>query len=211
VTQAVIRQAITQPPVSMEGNQAAIVRSLNERNERGFEQVFKTHFKDLCRYACTLVRDPEAAEDIVQNVFYRLWEKRKGSALPGSVTAYLYRSVYHESINYLKHQKIKRTHQSHVVRQMNDMTDTASKKVLLTQLEQRLQTSINELPAQCRTIFQLSRFEELRYREIADRLGISVKTVENQMGKALKFLRLKLIDLMPLLLFCLLNLLNHHP
>lgn len=194
----------------MELNDAALIRLLKERNETGFEQVFKAHFKGLYGYAYTLIRDPAPAEDIVQNVFYKLWEKMDGLSFSGgSVAAYLYRSVYHESLNYLKHQKIKRKHQSHIVRQMNDQPDNAAKKILTGELEQRLQTAIAELPEQCRIIFQMSRFEELRYREISDRLNISVKTVENQMGKALKFLRVRLIDFLPLILVALLNLLNH--
>ena len=84
--------------------------------------------------------------------------------------------------------------------------DPAAKKILLSELEMRLNNAINDLPEQCRIIFQMSRFEELKYQEIADRLGLSVKTVENQMGKALKVLREKLSDYLPLLLLILLNL-----
>jgi RNA polymerase sigma-70 factor (ECF subfamily) len=91
---------------------------------------------------------------------------------------------------------------------MKDQTDGAQRKVMFGELERRLQTAINELPEQCRTIFQMSRFEELRYLDIAEKLGISVKTVENQMGKALKQLRVKLIDCLPLILLILLNILN---
>jgi RNA polymerase sigma-70 factor (ECF subfamily) len=78
----------------------------------------------------------------------------------------------------------------------------------MRELEERLYTALNELPEQCRTIFQLSRFEEMRYREIADQLGISVKTVENQMGKALRLLREKLSDLLPLTIPFLLHILK---
>jgi RNA polymerase sigma-70 factor, ECF subfamily len=207
--QAVIPKAIKQPLIRMELNDTATIRLLKERNEKGFEQVFKTHFKNLHLYACTILKDPDLAEDTVQNVFYKLWEKIEGLTFSGSVAAYLYTSVYHESLNCLKHQKIKIAHRSHIVRQMNDRADSAPKKVLLDELERRLQTAINDLPEQCRTIFQLSRFEELRYREISDRLGISIKTVENQMGKALKILRTKLIDFLPLILLSLLNILNY--
>jgi RNA polymerase sigma-70 factor (ECF subfamily) len=88
---------------------------------------------------------------------------------------------------------------------MKNQVDSAAKKVLAGELEKKLRKALNELPEQCRIIFQLSRFEELRYREIAEKLGISVKTVENQMGKALKLLRVKLVDFLPLLLLSLLN------
>jgi RNA polymerase sigma-70 factor (ECF subfamily) len=75
-----------------------------------------------------------------------------------------------------------------------------AEKVVMRELEKKLEVALQELPEQCRTIFQLSRFEDLKYREIADRLGLSVKTIENQMGKALKLLRLKLVDFLPTIL-----------
>ena len=84
--------------------------------------------------------------------------------------------------------------------------NNAAEKLRLKELEQRLEKALNELPEQCRTIFQMSRFEELKYAEIAGRLGLSVKTVENQMGKALKLLRTKLADFLPALLMLLFNL-----
>lgn len=195
----------------MELNDAVIIRLLKDRDEAGFEQVFKTYFKNLTRYAFTILQDRDLSEDIVQNVFYKLWERMDTLNFSGPVAAYLYQSVYHESLNHLKHQKVKKEYQTHISRHMKDQTDAAHKKVLLSELEGRLQSAINELPEQCRTIFQLSRFDELRYREIGQRLGISVKTVENQMGKALRLLRVKLIDFLPLILFSLINFLNHRP
>jgi RNA polymerase sigma-70 factor (ECF subfamily) len=83
---------------------------------------------------------------------------------------------------------------------MNDQRENTSDKLVLGELQDRLQVAINELPEQCRTIFQMSRFEELKYREIAGELGLSIKTVENQMGKALRILREKLVDFLPVLL-----------
>jgi RNA polymerase sigma-70 factor (ECF subfamily) len=91
---------------------------------------------------------------------------------------------------------------------MKNETEHAGKRLQLKELEGKLAQAMNDLPEQCRTIFQLSRFEELKYREIADRLGLSVKTVENQMGKALKILRVKLVDFLPLTIFYFLKLLN---
>jgi RNA polymerase sigma-70 factor (ECF subfamily) len=207
--QAATRKAITQPLISMELNDTAIILWLDELNETGFEKIFKAHFKSLHRYAYNIIRDSASAEDIVQNVFYKLWKKMGGLKFSGSITAYLYKSVYHESVNYLKHQKIRRTHQLHISWQMKSQADRDSKKVMRGELEEKLHIALNELPEQCRTIFQLSRFGELRYHDIADRLGISIKTVENQMGKALKLLRAKLVDFLPLILFFLLNILKN--
>lgn len=172
-----------------------------------FEKVFKSHFKSLHSYAYTIVKDDMAAEEMVQNVFCKIWERKGQLDIETSLTAYLYRAVYNESLNYIKHQKVKLAYQAHASYQLNQQhTETASKKILLGDLEQNLRKAMSELPEQCRTIFQMSRFDELKYQEIADKLGISIKTVENQMGKALKLLRSKLVDFLPLLLIILTNL-----
>lgn len=183
------------------------VEALNADTTAVFEKVFKEHFKGLHSYAFTIIKDDADAEEIVQNVFFKLWERREQMAELQSVNAYLYRAVYNESLNYLKHQKVKMAYQSHTVhsnQQASNPADSAS----LKELEAKIQTAMNDLPEQCRTVFQLSRFEELKYREIADRLGISVKTVENQMGKALKVLRTKLAEYLPVIWLLLINLKN---
>lgn len=205
MTQALFYEPIYQH-IRMEENDTVLIDLLAKRDEAAFEQVFKTYFKALHAYACTILKDEMAAEEMVQNVFMKLWERTETLNISGSVAAYLYRAVYHESLNHLKHLKVKSAYQLHVSYRMKDQTDNASKKLSLQELETRLHAAMSELPEQCRTIFQMSRFEELRYREIADRLGISIKTVENQMGKALKLLRLKLVDFLPLTLLILLNL-----
>ncbi|MEC5146577.1 RNA polymerase sigma-70 factor, ECF subfamily [Chitinophaga sp. 180180018-2] len=174
-------------------------------NSLTFEQVFKTQFKGLHAYACTLLKDEIMAEEMVQNVFCKLWEKSGDIKIRQSVSGYLYRAVYHECINYLRHQKVKAAHQAHTKYQMGSDpgSGNTSGKVMLRELEEKLAAALMALPEKCRTVFQLSRFEELKYQEIADRLNISVKTVENQMGKALRLLRLNLVDFLPLLLILL--------
>ena len=190
--------------VRMELNEERIISLLAERDEKIFEQVFKTHFKNLHAYSCTIVKDEMLAEELVQNIFYKLWERPEKLSISGSIAAYLYRAVYNESLNHLKHMKVRSRYQSHVIHEMKNQSDSASRKIIMKELEARLQRALHELPEQCRTIFQLSRFEELKYREIAERLDISPKTVENQMGKALKILRMKLIDFLPLTIFLML-------
>jgi RNA polymerase sigma-70 factor (ECF subfamily) len=172
---------------------------------QAFEQLFKSHFKALYGYAFTILNDDVMAEEVVQNVFCRMWEKREQIAINQSAKAYLYRSVYNESLNYLKHQRVKAAYQQHAARN-TDTAEHAAAQMSHSQLQQQLAKALNELPEQCRAIFQKSRFEELKYREIADEMGLSIKTVENQMGKALKILRSKLIDFLPAFIFSLLNL-----
>jgi len=181
------------------------IKPLLVDSEKEFEQLFKEHFKSLYAYAFTILKNEAIAEETVQNVFYKVWEKKVPEHIQTSLKAYLYKAVYHESLNYLKHQKIKAKYQVHVMHQTNNHNDQgASRKILVKELEEKLRQAMNALPQQCRTIFQLSRFEGLKYQEIADQLGISVKTVENQMGKALKQLRVKLIDYLPIFILALL-------
>ena len=169
---------------------------LNRDREEEFEVVFKKHFKNLHAYACNIVRDDVMAEEMVQNVFCRLWEKSDQIELRESVSGYLDRSVYHESLNYLKHLKVRDAYQTYAVNQMEN-TNNTSHNLELKELEQRLEVALRELPERCRTIFQMSRFEELKYQEIAEKLELPLKTVENQMGKALRLLRMKLVDFLP--------------
>jgi len=173
---------------------------LLQRDEATFEQVFKSHFKRLHAFAFTILQNEAEAEEIVQQVFFKLWERNDNLSVTGSVTAYLYRAVHNESLNFIKHQKVKSNHQLHVAYSMKNEVEHPAKKVLAGELEKKIHAALNELPEQCRTIFQLSRFDELKYREIADKLGISVKTVENQMGKALKLMRAKLVDFLSFIL-----------
>ncbi|RYE41187.1 MAG: RNA polymerase sigma-70 factor, partial [Sphingobacteriales bacterium] len=156
--------------------------------------MFKSHYKALHSYASVMLRDEDTAEEIVQSMFLKFWEKRSLLNVQTSIKAYLYKCVHNDSLNYLKHETIKTKYQDYALYTMNDHHEPASSRVELTELESRLHDALKELPEQCRTIFQMSRFEELKYREIADRLGLSVKTIENQMGKALRILRLKLAD-----------------
>lgn len=172
-----------------------------------FEQLFKAHYKALHTYANMLLKDVDVAEEVVQSMFLKLWEKRDLLDVQTSAKAYLYKCVYNDSLNLLKHEQVKSKYQDFTVRTMNTHHQAASNRVELSELQKELQLAIEALPEQCRIIFQMSRFEELKYKEIADRLGISIKTVENQMGKALKILRLKLVDFLVLIL---LGLINHN-
>ncbi|MCW3467355.1 RNA polymerase sigma-70 factor [Chitinophaga nivalis] len=190
----------------MEFNHPGNTTLLEIEDTLTFEQVFKAHFKGLHAYAYTLLKDEIMAEEMVQNVFCKLWEKSGDIKIKQSVSGYLYRAVYHESINYLRHQKVKATHQAHTRYQMTNEQSSngnTSGKVILKELQEKLDKALQDLPEKCRTVFQMSRFEELKYQEIADRLDISIKTVENQMGKALRLLRLNLVDYLPFLLILL--------
>jgi RNA polymerase sigma-70 factor (ECF subfamily) len=184
----------------VENSESTVINLIKEGNAQAFEKIFREYFKSLHAYAYTFMKDDEQAEEIVQNIFCRIWEKRDQLKTDGSLKAYLYRSVHNESVNYLKHQKTRAIFQVHYSN--GDQTaGEASEKIMAAELDGHIQKALNELPLQCRVIFQLSRFENLKYKQIADQLNLSVKTVENQMGKALKVLRLKLAEFLPIVLY----------
>lgn len=185
----------------MELSYAGLIDLLAAGDGQVFEKVFKAHFKSLHAYACTLLDNEAIAEEMVQQVFYKLWERKEQVLVHTSLKAYLYRAVHNESMNHLKHRKVKSTHQTYAMQQQNHQHErNAAEQLAGKELESKIREALNDLPEQCRTIFQLSRFEELKYREIAEQLSLSVKTVENQMGKALKLMRLKLADFLVLLI-----------
>jgi RNA polymerase sigma-70 factor (ECF subfamily) len=183
-------------------NNPQLIPLLLSGDEGTFERVYRHFLRPLHVYAINILKDEDVAKGAVQNVFLKLWERREKLTLSGSIQAYLYGAVYNECLNNIRHQKVKANHQQYVMHVMKD-NDEASAGMELLDLKDKLQQALNELPEGCRTIFQLSRFEELKYQEIADRLSISIKTVEAQMGKALKILRVKLVDYLPLLVWLL--------
>lgn len=177
--------------------------SENIQTELGFEQVYKNYFKGLYAYALSIIRDREMAEEITQQVFFKLWERRETIQIKESARAYLYQSVYHDSMNYLKHLKVRDTHSKYAMLQ-ESQENTTLQNLEAKELENRLSLALNQLPEVCRTVFQLCRFEEMKYKEIAEKLNMPLKTVENQMGKALRLLRLNLADLLTISLLMLL-------
>ncbi len=184
---------------NVEYSESNLIDLIREGNERAFDQAFILHFKKLHAYARTFVRDGEIAEELVQNVFCRVWEKRTQLNADGYLRSYLYRAVHNECLNHLKHQKVRESFSVHYSKQMEHNEADLSNEIHAGELQKQVHRAVNELPEQCRAIFQMSRFEQLKYHQIAEQLNISVKTVENQMGKALKILRVKLADFLPLL------------
>ena len=160
--------------------------------------VFRDYYKPLVRYGTTFLKDSDEAEDVVQQVFVSLWEKRSELSIHTSIRAVLYKSVQNACLNKIKHLKIRSTYAAEF--KAAAASEDSSDPSLVNELNERIQMAVETMPEQCGRIFKMSRFEQLRYQEIADQLGLSVKTVENQMGKALKIVREELKDYLPLLI-----------
>jgi RNA polymerase sigma-70 factor (ECF subfamily) len=170
---------------------------------KSFETVFSAYYPALVSYANTLVKDMDEAEDLVQQVYIRLWEKRESIEIHTSQRAFLYKAVYHACLNRIKQQKVRSNFAQTIP--IYAHVDFEYEKLEQKELRKRLDAAIDLLPEQCGKIFKMSRYEHLKYQEIAEQLGLSIKTVENQMGKALKILRQQLKEYLPLLIIFLMK------
>ncbi len=166
-------------------------------DKSAFDRVFIKYFKNLHAYAFKLINDRDNAEELVQNVFCRIWEKKHLLKIDGYLKSFLYRAVHNECLNFIKHQKVRYSFETHYSSKKEDAESDLSKELAASELRRQLFMAISELPEDCASVFQMSRFEQLKYHEIATQLNIPIKAVEYQMGKALKVIRLKLIDFLP--------------
>jgi RNA polymerase sigma-70 factor, ECF subfamily len=177
-----------------------VLEKFRQGNASTFEMIFRAYYQPLCRYAFSFLNDKEEAEEVVQSAFISVWEKRSSIQIETSLKAYLYRMVRNSCLNVIKHEKVKQQHVAHQLYTSEAAAESVMHKVQAAELEIKIAQAMQTLPDQCRLVFQLSRFEELKYQEIADQLDISVKTVENHMGKALKLMRERLKDYLPMFL-----------
>ena len=151
--------------------------------------------------------DIDQAEEVVQDMFFNFWQKREKLDVNISLEAYLFRSVRNSCLNYLKHLKIREEHRLATNDEIRAKEMQVYDNVVALELQERINHTIEQLPPERKKIFKMSRYEELKYREIAEKLNLSVKTVEVQMSKALKFLRLHLSEYLSLFLIVLVEIL----
>lgn len=180
-----------------------IIQGLRSGNEAAFEVIFKSYYVMLCNFAYSFLEDKDESEEVVQSTFLTIWEKHDSIDIQISLKSYLYRAVHNSCLNRLKHVKVKSTHHEYAKGQEQAFNEDASENLINKELEQQIEVAINALPPKCGMVFKLSRFENLSYAEIAEQMDISVKTVENQMIKALKILRVELKDYLPALIWLL--------
>ncbi len=197
---SIIRQSPPVPPIEQD-----ILSAIRDGNERAFEAVFRQYYAPLCRYARQLIPDSDDAEEEVQAMFLAVWEKRDGLYINTSLKSYLYRAVHNRCLNRLKHTSVREEHRDYTRYLGETRVESPMQTLIGDELSGQIQRAIQKLPEQCRLAFTMSRFDELTYGEIAAQLGISIKTVENQIGKALRILRTELSDYLPILVMWLLS------
>ena len=151
------------------------------------EQLFRTHYASLCRIVYPIVRDRDAAEDIVQDVFMKIWRNQTALDENQSVKAYLSRAAVNTALNFLE--KNQRT--TYWDDSLTDRygTNATEEDLAYQETERKIAYALEQLPPKCKVVFSLSRFEDMSYAEIAQHLSISVKAVEKHMGKALRIMR----------------------
>jgi RNA polymerase sigma-70 factor (ECF subfamily) len=175
-------------------------------DEKAFALIFHAWYRSILHFCQQYVIDFEVARNIVQNVFLKLWERRKTLQEDSNLKAYLYVMARNESISYLRHLKTEAGYHKTVSvfsadleLNMDALSDLDFNKIDLDQISTVIESVIASLPERCQEVFRLSRYEELKNREIAERLGISEKAVEANMSRAFKTLRDKLKDYLGIL------------
>jgi RNA polymerase sigma-70 factor, ECF subfamily len=180
----------------MSVNDLELFERIKKNDEAAFEMLFRTYYKTLCYFAYKIVKDSIVAEEIVQDLFSHFWEKRGSMELFTSVKSYLFKSVHNNSLKYLRHQKIVIEHQTKVKIDQPLPFELQENYAEIGEMMHIINQTLEEVPQRTREIFQLNRDEGLKYQEIADKLNISIKTVEAHITSLLKLLRINLKDYM---------------
>lgn len=163
-----------------------LISLIKNGDKRALDFLFKKYYNSLCKFASYLTGRNDLAEEIVADVFFRIWEKRETIAVEKNLKSYLFMATRHTAINYMKQEKLVMVDLSDDLVEENPGPEEV---FMYHELELRLTNLINFLPQKRKAIFQLNRFEGFTYTEIAEILSLSSKTVENQMGKAIKQLK----------------------
>ena|SRR2546430_2424744 len=175
-------------------------RELLDRLRRGddaaYEAIFRQWYAPLVATTAALLRDRGPAEEIVQDVMLELWRRRETLTLEQSLRAYLFQASRNRALNHLRRLRVETRGEPTIAAAM-PTPDQADSEVRESELRVAIESAIAGLPDRCREVFELSRIHGLKYSEIATTLGISVKTVEAQMGKALRVMREKLAAWLP--------------
>jgi RNA polymerase sigma-70 factor (ECF subfamily) len=170
-----------------------ILDQLKEQPEIALKVLYDKFYNYICSVVYKMVGDSTLAEDISQEVFVEVWKRRDSLDVNLSLRGYLRRVAVNKTLNYIRAQKMNFEDEDTIL-QVPSTENSVQKILEAKDLERVINDSIDSLPERCRVVFGLSRFEELSYKEISSELGISVKTVENQISKALKLVRKAVLD-----------------
>lgn len=165
------------------------IRRIQNGDKKTFSELYVSNFTQMCDFAVSITHDEEVTKELIQDVFINIWTNREHWRPKSTIRSYLYRAIKNRAFDYLKHKKVEREWHNRNYQSNSENAETPYEQYTRAELEQFIQKAVDELPEKRKMIYLLSRIQGLKYREIADVMKISEKTVENQMGHALKKLR----------------------
>ncbi|MFB9076135.1 RNA polymerase sigma factor [Flavobacterium procerum] len=170
-----------------------LIEDFKNDSNQAFKEIYLAYYQDLCVYANSYTRDKQASEDLVQNILLRFWENRASFNVQQNIKSYLYKAVYNSFLDSVRKEKTLNKNledlRYSLLSSINEEDpETIDERIAV------LKSEIERLPKRCKEIFILNKYESLKYQQIAEKLNISINTVENQIGKAYKILRTKLSD-----------------
>jgi RNA polymerase sigma-70 factor (ECF subfamily) len=171
-----------------------IIGRIRQGDTHEFELLFRSSYVSLVRFATSILKDHDTAEEIVQDLFFRIWQDREKLKIESSLNGYLFRSVHNRCLHYIEHTKVVERYVTEMAHGQPGSEDSPSEILQYKELQEKVTRILERLPDRCGKIFYMSRFEGLRYSEIAQKLSVSVKTVEANMGRALKEFRKELTE-----------------
>jgi RNA polymerase sigma-70 factor (family 1) len=176
-----------------------LIIGMNQGDPSSFQQLYAQYYVALCVYARRFTRNKEIAEEVVQDVFLKLLEYQDRLTISGSLKSYLYTAVRNQCLDHLKHLQVVHKfdeYYNHLLKEAEDLyifsQESGDAIMIANELEKSVTEAINLLPDQCRKIFIMSRFDGFKHQDIADKLGVTINTVQRQMSIALEKLRVAL-------------------
>lgn len=171
-----------------------LLQGIRNGDQSSFSTVFSAYYRDLVMFSMTFTRNVEVSEEIVQDIFMKIWEDRQTLYINSSLKSYFLKSVQNRSFDWLRHLKIRDNYARDILDHAILYENDTEKYVLRSELEMCIENALGNLPPECAEVFRLNRFQGLTYPEIAKKLNVSVRTVEVRISKALHLLRLELKD-----------------
>lgn len=173
-------------PILQESDET-ILPGLRRGDEKAYRTLFEQYYPILVAFACKYVESTDAAKEVVQEVFIKLYQSRETLQIKQSVKSYLFKAVYHTCINDLHAQQRRKIHHHQAFEELP--TSAYRDDLVETEAVERVYQAVQKLPDQCRRIFTMNRFEGMTNQAIANELNLSKRTVETQVSKALRLLR----------------------
>jgi RNA polymerase sigma-70 factor, ECF subfamily len=171
-----------------------LLEQLRSGSKEAFSIIFAKYYNDLVSFSSSITRDTDVAEEIVQNTFVKFWEGREALAISTSLKSYLLKTVQNGSIDWLRHLKIRSYYANDLLEKPEIFENNTEQYILWSELQNHLEDALSTLPPDVAQTFRMSRFDGLKYAEIAVKLGVSVRTIEVRVSKALEILREHLKD-----------------